>query len=74
MDNGRKLRLSVDLRYVNSFLKVPSFRVDDFQTLAELFQQGDFSGNLRHGPHRTESLGRMWSNLQLFLCWDGVLD
>ena len=32
------------------------------------------SGHLRHGPHRNGSLGRMWSNLQLFCAGDGVLD
>ena len=42
VDNGKKLRLIVDLRFVNSCLVVPKFRVDDLRTLAELFSPGDF--------------------------------
>lgn len=56
VDNGRKLRLIVDLRYLNSFLHVPKFKVDDLKALTDLFQAGDYmvKFDLKSAYHHVE--------------------
>ena len=41
INNGKK-RLVIDLRHVNKFLNVPKFRYEDLNTLAEMFEKGDY--------------------------------
>ena len=40
---GKKLRLVLDLRYVNSLIKCPRFKYEDLRTLSEIFESGFFS-------------------------------
>ena len=40
VDNGRKVRLILDLRYVNAHLAKHCFHLDDLRTLVELFRKG----------------------------------
>ena len=42
VDNGRKLRLIFDLRYVNGHWAKHSFHLDDLRTLVELCRKGDY--------------------------------
>ena len=48
-----KLRLVLDLRHVNPYVRLQKFRHDDLHTLAELFEQGDFfvTFDLKSGYH-----------------------
>ena len=42
-DNGDKLRLILDLRHINQFLRVPKIKfVEDIRTIRGLYQQGDY--------------------------------
>ena len=41
-DNGEKLRLILDLRYINKFLQVPKFKCEDIRLIKDLFNIGDF--------------------------------
>ena len=41
-DNGQKLRLILDCRQVNSFLRVPRFKCDNIRTIRDLFEVGDY--------------------------------
>ena len=41
-DNGEKLRLILDLRYINKFLQVPKFKCEDNRLIKDLFNTGDF--------------------------------
>ena len=45
-DNSEKLRLILDLRYLNSFLSVSKFKYEDVCTIRDLFHKGDFFLNL----------------------------
>ena len=67
-----KLRLILDLRYVNSFLSKTSFRYEDIKTAAALFNKGDyfFVFDLRSDYHHIDIapsyeqyLGFEWRNL-----------
>ena len=53
VDNGKKLRLILDLRYVNLHLKQFKFKLEGLSTIASVFQQGDFlaSFDLKSGYH-----------------------
>ena len=42
VDNGHKLRIILDLSFMNKFLSVPKFRYEDIRTLKDLFQNGKF--------------------------------
>ena len=42
VDYGRKLRLVLDLRYVNGHWAKHSFHLDDLRTLVEVFRKGDY--------------------------------
>ena len=41
-DNSKKLRLILDLRYINKHLRVPNFKYEDLRTFQNLFSKGDF--------------------------------
>ena len=44
--NSHKLRLNLDLSFVNKFLSVPKFHNEDTRTQKDLFQKGDFFSSL----------------------------
>ena len=41
-ENSEKLRLILDLRYLNSFLSLPKFKYEDVCSIRNLFNKGDF--------------------------------
>jgi hypothetical protein len=53
-----KLRLILDLRYVNSFVTPPRFRLEDLSTLAPMVKQGDYftTIDLQSGYHHLSIL------------------
>ena len=53
-ENSEKLRLILDLRYLNSFLSVPKFKYEDVRSIRDLFNEGDFffKFDIKHGYHR----------------------
>ena len=55
VDNGHKLRLILDLSFVNKFLSVPKFHYEDIRTLKDGFQKGDFffKFDIKSGYHQT---------------------
>ena len=52
-ENSEKLRLILDLRYLNSFLSVPKFKYEDVRSIRDLFNKGDFffKFDIKHGYH-----------------------
>ena len=38
-DNGNKLRLILDCRYINRHLQIPKFKCEDIRTIRDLFQK-----------------------------------
>ena len=50
---GKKLRLVLDLRYVNSLIECPRFKYEDLRTLSEIFELGFFffTFDLESGYH-----------------------
>ena len=56
MNSSGKLRLTVDLRYVNQHLRSCKFKYEDIRTAADLFQQGDwfFKFDYTSGYHHVE--------------------
>ena len=52
-DNSEKLRLILDLRYLNSFLSVPKLKYEDVRTIRDLFNKVDFffKSDIKHGCH-----------------------
>ena len=76
VSEGKKLRLVLDLRYVNQFLQKQSFRYDyeDLKTLSKVFQQDYyfFTFDLESGYHHVsirenhqQLLGFSWFFLQM---------
>ena len=66
---GKKMRLVLDLRYVNQFVECPTFKYEDLRTLSEIFEAGFFfftfdleSGYHHVGivPHHHQLLGFSW--------------
>ena len=53
---GEKLRLVIDLRHVNKYIKINKFRYEDLRTFAEIFEQGEFftTFDLTSGYHHVE--------------------
>lgn len=53
VDNGKKLRLIIDLRYVNKHLVKHKFKLEDMKVVANVFQKNDFvvSFDLKSGYH-----------------------
>ena len=53
-DNGNKLRLILDCRYINQHLQVPKLKCEDIRTIRDLFQKDDyfFKCDIKQGyPH-----------------------
>ena len=68
-NNSGKLRLIVDLRYVNQHLRSCKFKYEDINTAADLLQQGDwffkfdYTSGYHHAkifPEHTKFLGCTW--------------
>ena len=57
-ENGQKLRLILDCRYISSFLRVPGFKCDDIRTIRDLFEVGDyfFKFDIKSGYHHIDIL------------------
>ena len=57
-DSGQKLRLILDCRHINSFLRVPRFKCDDIPTIRDLFEVGDyfFKFDIKSGYHHIDIL------------------
>ena len=57
-DNGDKLRLILDLRHINQFLRVPKIKFEDIRTIRDLYQQGDcfFKFDIKSGYHHIDIL------------------
>ena len=57
-DNGKKLRLILDLRYINQHLRVPKTKYEDMRTFPDLFKIGDFffKVDLKSGYHHLDIL------------------
>ena len=57
-DNGDKLRLILDLRHINQFLRVPKIKFEDIRTVRDLFQLGDyfFKFDIKSGYHHIDIL------------------
>ena len=53
VDNGKKPRLILDLRYVNKHLATFKFKLEDLRTVAEVYNKGDFlvTFDLKSGYH-----------------------
>ena len=53
VDNGKKLRLILDLRYVNEHLAKFKFKLEDIKMLAEVYSKGDYlvCFDLKSGYH-----------------------
>ena len=52
---GEKLRLVLDLRHVNKYVRLNKFRHEDLRTLAEMFEEGDFFLNSASHTYIQES-------------------
>ncbi len=55
-DNGEKLRLILDCRYINQHLQSPKFKCEDIRTIRDLFQKGDyfFKCDIKQGYHHID--------------------
>ena len=53
---GEKLRLVLDLRHVNKYVRLNKFRHEDLRTMTEMFEQGDFffTIDLKSGYHHID--------------------
>ena len=57
-DNGNKLRLILDCRYINQHLQIPKVKCDDIRTIGDLFQKDDyfFKCDIKQGYHHIDIL------------------
>jgi hypothetical protein len=57
-----KLRLILDLRYINSFLKIDSFKYESLKTIPHLCKLQDllFSVDLKSGYHHVDIYRDYW--------------
>jgi len=62
VDNGKKLRLILDLRFINEHLNVQKFKLEDLRTMAQIFERGDFafSFDLKSGYHHIDIAKEHW--------------
>ena len=73
-DNGDKLRLILDLRYLNSFISVPNFKYEDIRTVKSLFNKGEyfFKVDIKSGYHHINILESHQKYLSFSWSIDGV--
>ena len=74
-DNGDKLRLILDLRYLNSFISVPKFKYEDIRTIKRkknVFNKGDFflKVDIKSDYHHINIL----EEYQKFLCFSWTVE
>ena len=73
-DNGKKLRLIPDLRYINQHLslRVPKTKYEDMRTFRDLFEKGDFffKVDLNSGYHHLDIL----ESHQKYLAFSWITD
>ena len=57
-DNGNKLRLILDCRYINQHLQIPKVKCEDIRTIRDLFQKDNyfFKCDIKQGYHHTDIL------------------
>ena len=74
-DNGSKLRLILDLSYLNKFLSLPKFCCEDIKTIKGLFQKGDyfFKLDIKSGYHHFNILEAHEKYLAFAWEIDGVM-
>ena len=74
VDNGSKLRLILDLSYLNKFLSVPKFRYEDIRTIRDLFRKGYyfFKSDIKSGYHHINILETDHKYLAFSWVIDGV--
>ena len=60
-----KMRLVVDLRYINSFLWKDKFKYEDIKLVPQMFSRGDFftTFDLKSGYHRVDIHKEFWDYL-----------
>ena len=75
VDNGSKLRLILDLSYLNKFLSVPKFRYEGIRTIKYLFQKGNyfFKLDIKSGYHHLNILEADQKFLAFAWETDGVM-
>ena len=75
VDNGQALRLILDCRHVNSFLRVPGFKCDDIHTIRDLFEVGDyfFKFGIKSGYYHIDILEAHWKYLGFSWEFDGKI-
>jgi hypothetical protein len=61
-----KLRLILDLRYINSFLEVQKFKYESIREVSQLAKLGDylFSVDLKYGYHHVDVAPEFWQYLR----------
>ena len=70
-DNGRKLRLILDMRYVNTHLARLKFKMEDIRTAAQIYKKGDYliTFDLKSGYHHVSIHKDHWKLLAFQ--WNG---
>ena len=73
-DNSKKLRLILDLRYINKHLWVQKFKYEDLRTFQNLFSKGDFffETDLKSGYHHLDILEGHQKYLGFSWCINGM--
>ena len=71
VDNGVKLRLILDLRYVNCHLRQFRFKLEDLKVVASVYKQGDYlvTFDLKSGYHHIAIAEGCWKYLGF--SWEG---
>ena len=71
-DNGRKLRLILDMRYVNNHLARLKFKMDDIKTAMQIYKKNDYliTFDLKSGYHHVSIHKEHWPLLAFK--WKGV--